>query len=258
MDLMFDEDVDEVGSDIEAYCPKCRADTTHVVITKYEDEIRRVQCNPCGDVHSFRKPRGELDEEPPEPLAVRRRQQLKKPTWEEFFGEARVPPRPYSFRETYEESDVVDHPKFGVGFVSEILSDDKVELTFRDERRILVHNRKDLSEGQLIKAKRKAAKQLGSQGRRAAILANPRSAMQPTVTHPGRSAKAGRGGRAAAKVVQPAVPVRPVVPVRQTAVARPVAPTRQPMPARPAPAAPARPVAAARPAALARAAAPPQ
>ena len=164
MDLMFDEDVDEVGSDIEAYCPKCRADTTHVVITKYEEEIRRVQCNPCGDVHSYRKPRGELDEEPPEPLAVRRRQQLKKPTWEEFFSEAQVPPRTYSFRETYSESDVVDHPKFGVGFVSEILSDDKLEITFRDERRILVHNRKDLSEGQLLKAKRKAAKELGSQG----------------------------------------------------------------------------------------------
>ena len=36
MDFMFEDEVDEVGSDVEAYCPKCKADTTHVVISKYE------------------------------------------------------------------------------------------------------------------------------------------------------------------------------------------------------------------------------
>ncbi|HEY3357161.1 MAG TPA: hypothetical protein VGQ83_28180 [Polyangia bacterium] len=148
MDLIFEEEVDEVGSDIEAYCPKCRADTTHVVITKYEDEIRRVQCNPCGDVHSYRKPRGEMDDEPPEPLAVKKRAQLKKPTFEEYVAASRKSetPRPYGFRETYANGDLVSHPKFGLGYVSELLSDDKLEITFKDGRRILVHNRKDLPE----------------------------------------------------------------------------------------------------------------
>jgi transcription elongation factor Elf1 len=70
MDFMFEDEVDEVGSDVEAYCPKCKADTTHVVISKYEEEIRRVQCNPCGDVHSFRKPRGETEDDVPEPVAA--------------------------------------------------------------------------------------------------------------------------------------------------------------------------------------------
>src|SRR5258706_163753 len=58
-DFIFDDDVDEVGAEVEAFCPKCKADTTHVVISKYEDEIRPVQCNPCGDVHSYPKPKGE-------------------------------------------------------------------------------------------------------------------------------------------------------------------------------------------------------
>jgi hypothetical protein len=147
MDLIFDEEVDEVGSDIEAYCPKCRGDTTHVVISKYEEEIRKVQCNPCGDVHSYRKPRGDGDEEPLEPLAVKRRAQIKKPTFEEYMAQARTnTPRPYGFRETYSQGDVVNHPKFGLGYVSELLSDDKLEVTFKDGRRILVHNRRDLPE----------------------------------------------------------------------------------------------------------------
>src|SRR5512136_1343379 len=145
MDFMFEDDVDEVGSDVEAYCPKCKADTTHVVISKYEDEIRRVQCNPFGDVHSFRKPRGEAEEDIPEPGAARKRALLKKLTWEEFFakhGEKGV--KPYEFRETYRENASVFHPKFGKGYVSEVVSESKVEITFADARRILVHNRKDI------------------------------------------------------------------------------------------------------------------
>ncbi len=145
MDFMFEDDVDEVGSDVEAYCPKCKADTTHVVISKYEDEIRRVQCNPCGDVHSFRKPRGEAEEDMPEPVAARKRALLKKLTWEEFFAKhGERNPKPYEFRDTYRENAIVFHPKFGKGYVSEVVSESKVEITFSDARRILVHNRKDI------------------------------------------------------------------------------------------------------------------
>jgi hypothetical protein len=145
MDFMFEDDVDEVGSDVEAYCPKCKADTTHVVISKYEDEIRRVQCNPCGDVHSFRKPRGETEDDVPEPVAAKKRALLKKPGWEDFFARRKPEDaKPYEFREAYRENVMVNHPKFGVGFVSEVVSDSKVEITFRDARRILVHNRRDI------------------------------------------------------------------------------------------------------------------
>jgi hypothetical protein len=145
MDFMFEDEADEVGSDVEAYCPKCKADTTHVVISKYEEEIRRVQCNPCGDVHSFRKPRGETEDDVPEPVSARKRAALKKLNWDEFFAKkSQNDAKPYEFREKYRENLIVRHPKFGVGFVSEVVSDSKVEITFQDARRILVHNRKDI------------------------------------------------------------------------------------------------------------------
>jgi hypothetical protein len=145
MDFMFEDEVDEVGSDVEAYCPKCKGDTTHVVISKYEDEIRRVQCNPCGDVHSFRKPRGDVEDDVPEPIAAKKRAMMKKVTWEEFFHKhGEKGGKPYEFRELYHDNVIVTHPKFGRGFVSEVLSDSKVENTFRDSRRVLVHNRKDM------------------------------------------------------------------------------------------------------------------
>lgn len=149
MDFIFEEDMDEVGSDIEAWCPKCKADTAHTVITKYEDEVRRVQCSTCGDVHAYRKPRGEVEEDIPEPVAAKKRAAAKKPTWQEAYdkighNKANNLARPYTIRDHYHEGDIVSHPKFGVGFVTEI-SEGKAEVTFQDERRVLVHNRPDLA-----------------------------------------------------------------------------------------------------------------
>jgi hypothetical protein len=204
MDFMFEDEVDEVGSDVEAYCPKCKGDTTHVVISKYEDEIRRVQCNPCGDVHSFRKPRGDVEEDVPEPIAAKKRAMMKKPTWEEFFakhGDKNV--KPYEFREHYHENAIVTHPKFGKGFISEIVSDSKVEVTFKDAKRVLVHNRKNMpglplaAEGDGIAENSKIGKKLKKEAKAAAVKKPVVRAQPPAAKAPKRTAKPARSVRVA-------------------------------------------------------------
>ena len=73
-----------------------------------------MQCNPCGDVHSFRKPRGDVEEDVPEPIAAQKRAMLKKPTFDEFFAKSSDKnAKTYEFREHYHENIVVTHPKFG-------------------------------------------------------------------------------------------------------------------------------------------------
>src|SRR5437879_6188555 len=144
-EFIFDDDVDEVGAEVEAHCPKCKADTQHVVVSKYEDEIRRVQCNPCGDVHPYRKPRGESDEEEPTP-AQKKKAAKAKPTWEQVMAKhSKKQPKPYQLGEYFKEMEVISHPKFGNGFVTENIGDDKIEVTFKDDKRVLVHNRKGLT-----------------------------------------------------------------------------------------------------------------
>src|SRR6266545_2004526 len=98
MDSIFEEDADEVGGEIEAYCPspRCKADTTHTIISMYEDEVRRVQCVVWGEAMS-RASDTDL-----------------------------ANCRPYSIRDAYEEGDVVHHPVFDIGFVTELLPDNKV------------------------------------------------------------------------------------------------------------------------------------
>jgi hypothetical protein len=247
MDFMFEDEVDEVGSDVEAYCPKCKGDTTHVVISKYEDEIRRVQCNPCGDVHSFRKPRGDVEDDVPEPIAAKKRAMMKKLTWEEFFAKhSDKNAKPYEFREHYHENVIVTHPKFGTGFISEIMSDSKAEVTFKDSRRVLVHNRKDMpglplaaegdghpSDAKLTKNGKLATGKLTTKAKpaKAAVVAKdarkpaPAPAAKPAAKAPaGRSMKMPIKTAPAAKIAQrTAKPARPVrsAPQARAAAKRP-------------------------------------
>jgi hypothetical protein len=245
MDFMFEDEVDEVGSDVEAYCPKCKGDTTHVVISKYEDEIRRVQCNPCGDVHSFRKPRGDVEDDVPEPIAAKKRAMMKKLTWEEFFAKhSDKNAKPYEFREHYHENVIVTHPKFGKGFISEILSDSKAEVTFKDSRRVLVHNRKDMpglplaAEGDGHPSDTKITKNGKLTGKPAGKV----KPAKPTPTAPTKEAR---------KPTAPAKPATPVPAARSTKAPVKTAPAAQgakrtAKPARPVRTSPPRPRAAAK------------
>jgi hypothetical protein len=249
MDFMFEDEVDEVGSDVEAYCPKCKGDTTHVVISKYEDEIRRVQCNPCGDVHSFRKPRGDVEDDVPEPIAAKKRAMMKKHSWEEFFAKhSDKNAKPYEFRERYNDNVIVTHPKFGKGFVTEVLSDSKVEITFKDSRRVLVHNRKDMpglplaaegdgrpSNAKLPKGAKgkapaivKAGKDAGAKGtaKPAAAVAVAKVAVAKTLKNrapvPPKTSPATKASGGAKRTAKPARPVRSVAgPAKRAVKAKP-------------------------------------
>ena len=73
-----------------------------------------------------------------------------KPSWEDSMSRVSdtdlMNCRPYSIRDTYEEGDIVSHPVFDIGIVTELLPDNKVEITFKEQPpRILVHNRGDLA-----------------------------------------------------------------------------------------------------------------
>jgi hypothetical protein len=209
-EFIFDDDVDEVGAEVEAHCPKCKADTQHVVVSKYEDEIRRVQCNPCGDVHPYRKPRGESEEEELTP-AQKKKAAKAKPTWEQVMAKnAKKTPKPYQLGDYFKEMELLSHPKFGVGFVTENIGDDKIEVTFKDDKRVLVHNRKGLTlpfmrpipqlkgnKGKKLKAGAASANGSAKKGAAKAAAKPARPAAKPA--KPAKKAKPKAAARTAAK-----------------------------------------------------------
>jgi len=197
-EFIFDDDVDEVGAEVEVHCPKCKADTQHVVVSKYEDEIRRVQCNPCGDVHPYRKPRGEGEEEEVAP-PVKKKAVKAKPTWEQVMAKhAKKQPKAYQLGEYFKEMEVLSHPKFGVGFVTENIGDDKIEVTFKDDKRVLVHNRKGLT----LPFMRPVAQPKGKKGKAAAPV--------PAAPAPSANGSAKKGAaKATATAKAKAAPAKP-------------------------------------------------
>jgi hypothetical protein len=245
-DFIFDDDVDEVGAEVEAHCPKCKADTQHVVVSKYEDEIRRVQCNPCGDVHPYRKPRGEEGDEEPAP-AVKKKAVKAKPTWEQVMAKnAKKQPKAYQLGEFFKEGELISHPKFGAGFVSENIGDDKIEVTFKDDKRVLVHNRKGLTlpfmrpaatpaaaKGKAEKAEKAEAggnqgKKKGAKAEKAEAPAPPPPAPAPVASK--KAAPAAKGKAAPAPVAKPA-PAKPAPAAHAKKPAAAAAQAKKPAPA---------------------------
>jgi hypothetical protein len=218
-EFIFDDDVDEVGAEVEAHCPKCKADTTHVVVSKYEDEIRRVQCNPCGDVHTFRKPRGEEEGEP-EPVVVSKKKQKAKPTYEQVMAKQKnKPPRPYAIGEYFKEPEVLSHPKFGVGYVTENIGDDKIEVTFATDKRVLIHNRKNLT----LPFLRPLNPPKGEKKGKAAAAAPAPAPAPKEAAKPAKAAASAAARPAAKKPAAKAAAARPAAKPAAKAKAKPVA-----------------------------------
>ncbi len=230
MNLIFDDDVDEVGSDTEAFCPKCKADTAHVIVSKYEDEIRKVQCNPCGDVHAYRKPRGETEEEVVEPV-TKKRAPKAKPTWEQVMAKSKKEPRLYMIADRYTDNELISHPKFGKGFVSEVIGTDKIEVTFQTEKRVLVHNRKGMSLPPAAYAHVVDNTKLSKNDRRRAAVqqaAVKAAKNRATKTKPTPSVKPAKAKPSRAKVVA-ARPTKAKPKARAAASARAKPATRKPL-----------------------------
>jgi hypothetical protein len=277
MDSIFEEDADAVGGEIEAYCPspRCKADTTHTIISMYEDEVRRVQCVVCGEVHAYRKPRGDGADGDGE--GGGKKHGPKRLSWDEAMARASdndlANCRPYSIRDTYEDGDVVHHPVFDVGFVVEQLPDNKVEVIFRDGgARILVHNRGDLASRmpeiseipapREQKKKRRAKKPENPQPVPArskaeveAAVVRARTAAQARMEEAARTAD-----ERSKKLKATAKPAKGKVAVAKPAPAKGGKPAKAAKPAKPAkaakPAKPAKPAKAAKPAKPAKAAKP--
>src|SRR4051794_28515377 len=195
-DFIFDDDVDDVGAEVEAHCPKCKADTSHVIVSKYEDEIRRVQCKTCDDVHSYKKPRGENEEGEAEPTKPAKKVKAK-PTWEQVMAKSKKQPRAYALGEYFKEMEIVSHPKFGVGYVTENIGSDKIEVTFQSDKRVLIHNRKALN--------------------------LPVSMLRPATPAAGLPLKAGKGAKGKGKKAEAPAPVAAAKPAPVAAKPAPVA-----------------------------------
>ena len=199
----------QVGKDIDAWCTRCRLDTTHIIVSLKADGLspKRVECTSCGGQHNYRAPKMSKETEkasrgsgvqsrkamavaaakemadvtaeampagatpkkkPPvvtasAPAPKKKRAVRKKTTkakvssserakaraaaaaTEEWSGRLEAADlataRKYSMRETFEVDDLVEHPRFGMGFVIGLPGGQKCEILFEGGSRTLAMGR---------------------------------------------------------------------------------------------------------------------
>lgn len=144
-----------VGSEIDAWCTSCRLTLNHRVVAMVAGAPKRVLCLTCNKQHNFRRPKGEgtavatsgatkTAKSPSKKSAASAA--VKSPSaareWQTNVAERDSREFvPYSIHTTFEPGQLVDHPKFGWGYVKETLAAQKLCVLFKDGPRTLVHGR---------------------------------------------------------------------------------------------------------------------
>jgi hypothetical protein len=126
------------GKETDAYCTKCKLVLNHVIIAMNGPRIARVQCLTCEGVHAYRA----------NPPGTRKKASSRRsePTPAELYerlmeGRDVASAKGYRLEAHFDEGDVLNHKKFGLGLVTRVLADAKIEVIFEDGVKVLVHER---------------------------------------------------------------------------------------------------------------------
>ena len=135
------------GSEIDAWCTKCKLDLGHRIIAMVKDQPKRVVCQTCGSQHNYRAPKTSergvrirtAKKVPSKSPSSRARAEIDRhQQWESrIAGNAVAAFTRYTIDKVFEPDELVAHKKFGEGYVVEILDAHKVAIMFKDGLRTL-------------------------------------------------------------------------------------------------------------------------
>jgi hypothetical protein len=143
------------GSDVDAYCSKCKMVLAHVIHAMVGDHPARVQCKTCNATHAF-KERAADDPAPararstasPKPTGGGGKSRTKEAAQaraassfaQALRGRTSAEARTYAVTERFTVGDVLEHKQFGLGVVNRVL-DNRIEVLFPDSMRVLASGR---------------------------------------------------------------------------------------------------------------------
>jgi hypothetical protein len=140
------------GSEIDAWCTRCRMDLGHRIIAMVGPQPKRVICQTCNSQHNYRPPRTlpitpstaatphRQPKAPAKPTARARSEHERLALWEsKIAGQSVSAFTRYAMDRAYREGQLILHSKFGEGYVVDVLENGKVSIMFRDGPRTLAH-----------------------------------------------------------------------------------------------------------------------
>lgn len=143
-----------VARNVNLPCKKCGVDRYFVVLAHSTPTSAKVQCEVCGAKQTFKLAKPKAAKKPAKAKSKSasksgsKSKSTRPPTAAEsaaLFLELREKIgieklHPYNMRTKYTLATAIQHPKFGIGFVT-FASPEKIEVAFEEGGRALVHNR---------------------------------------------------------------------------------------------------------------------
>jgi hypothetical protein len=122
-------------------CKKCEVERYHVVTSHSGPTTARLECEVCKAKSMFKleEPKRARTAVPKKP-ATKSKVAAHVARFHELRDKNSEKPRPYSMKAEFEVGTVLEHPKFGLGFVI-LTTGQAIQVVFEDEERSLVHNR---------------------------------------------------------------------------------------------------------------------
>lgn len=143
---VYHMDTSKVGSNIDAWCTKCKLILAHTIEAIAHGTIKRVQCNTCGGKHQFKahQPGSQKVASPNVgKIKSQSRSKSKACDFSRLIEKKDVSlALGYCISHKFVRGDLLDHAKFGLGVVVEEKDHTKIEVLFESGPKVLVHSRK--------------------------------------------------------------------------------------------------------------------
>ena len=126
-----------VGGEATSICTKCKKPTVHVITALVKERIAKVQCRDCGGIHRYRDPNA-----PIKPPRKRSGKISPQEAWEKVMNTVSNDKKiPYTLSGHFKVNDVIDHSTFGLGVVTNLISEEKIQVIFKEGEKLLVAGR---------------------------------------------------------------------------------------------------------------------
>lgn len=123
-------------------CKKCETDRYQVVLAHTSVNTARLECEVCKSKNAFKieEPKLSRATKAPSKKASSTRAAAHTARWTDLRDKNADKATPYTMKLSFEVGAVVEHPKFGMGFVVQSTGQ-AIQVIFEDAERSLVHNR---------------------------------------------------------------------------------------------------------------------
>jgi hypothetical protein len=139
-----------VARNIHLMCKKCGVERYHVVVAHASATSAKVECEVCKAKSTFKLAkksarRSTTGSTTGSTATKKRASKRNEPDFATIWNDLRTQigveqVKPYNMKMKFALANAIEHPKFGVGFVT-AATNEKIEVVFQEGGRALVHNR---------------------------------------------------------------------------------------------------------------------